>query len=100
MPKIIEYFGLVFYFYANEHEPIHVHVSSNEFESVFEIFFEDGVLTDIQTRNVRGIEPLPPKQLKDAQKVVEEYALTIVEKWMDFFVLNKKPTVIKITKRI
>ena len=100
MPKIIEYFGLVFYFYANEHEPIHVHVSYNEFESVFEIFFEDGVLTDIQTRNVRGIEPLPPKQLKDAQKIVGEYALTIVEKWMDFFILNKKPTVIKITKRI
>ena len=40
MPKIIEYFGLIFYFYANEHEPIHVHVSYNEFESVFEIFFE------------------------------------------------------------
>ncbi|MDE6341047.1 MAG: DUF4160 domain-containing protein, partial [Muribaculaceae bacterium] len=25
MPKIFEYFGLIFYFYSNEHEPIHVH---------------------------------------------------------------------------
>ncbi len=27
MPKIFEYFGFVFFFYSNEHEPIHVHVS-------------------------------------------------------------------------
>lgn len=26
MPKIFEYFGLIFLFYSNEHEPIHVHV--------------------------------------------------------------------------
>ena len=26
MPKIFEYFGFIFYFYSNEHEPIHVHV--------------------------------------------------------------------------
>ena len=27
MPKIFEYFGFVFFFYSNEHEPIHVHVT-------------------------------------------------------------------------
>ena len=27
MPKLYEYFGLVVFFYANEHEPIHVHAS-------------------------------------------------------------------------
>ena len=26
MPKIFEYFGFIFLFYSNEHEPIHVHV--------------------------------------------------------------------------
>ena len=26
MPKIFEYFGFIFYFFSNEHEPIHVHV--------------------------------------------------------------------------
>ena len=25
MPKLYVYFGLVVYFYANEHEPVHVH---------------------------------------------------------------------------
>lgn len=27
MSKIYEYFGLIFYFWSNEHEPIHVHVT-------------------------------------------------------------------------
>ncbi len=26
MPEIYEYFGLIFYFFSNEHDPIHVHV--------------------------------------------------------------------------
>ncbi|MBR3578817.1 MAG: DUF4160 domain-containing protein [Bacteroidales bacterium] len=30
MPKIFEYFGLIFYFYSNEHEPIHVHVQHGD----------------------------------------------------------------------
>ena len=25
MPKLYEYFGLIILFYANEHEPVHVH---------------------------------------------------------------------------
>jgi hypothetical protein len=25
MPKLYEYFGLIVLFYANEHEPVHVH---------------------------------------------------------------------------
>jgi hypothetical protein len=35
MPKIYEYFGFVFYFYSNEHEPIHVHVIHNQQETIF-----------------------------------------------------------------
>ena len=68
MPKIIEYFGLIFYFYANEHQPIHVHVSYNEFESVFEIFFEDGILTDVQTRNVEVSNLCPQNSRKKLKK--------------------------------
>ena len=37
MPKIYEYLGLIFYFYSNEHEPIHLHVIKAERESIFEI---------------------------------------------------------------
>ncbi|WP_084599901.1 DUF4160 domain-containing protein [Dyadobacter beijingensis] len=34
MPEILEYFGMIFYFYSNEHLPIHIHVSYDEYESV------------------------------------------------------------------
>lgn len=100
MPKILEYFGFVFYFYSNEHLPIHVHVSYNEYESVFELFFDDGNLISIEHRKVAGIEPLPEKQRKEALKVVETYSSYIANAWMDYFVLNKKTKSKKITKKV
>ena len=44
MPKIYEYFGFVFYFYSNEHEPIHVHVIHNQQETIFELILQNGSL--------------------------------------------------------
>lgn len=40
MPKIFEYLGIIFFFYYNEHEPIHVHVHAKkgEYESKAEFF--------------------------------------------------------------
>lgn len=100
MPKVLEYFGMIFYFYSNEHLPIHIHVSYNECESVFEIFFENGALREVLLRKSKGQEPLPAAQLKEAQKVVEHYAQDIVNKWTDFFVLKKKVKSLKITRRL
>ena len=40
MPKIFEYFGFIFLFYSNEHEPIHVHVMKDGHEAIFEIILE------------------------------------------------------------
>lgn len=100
MPKVLEYFGMIFYFYSNEHLPIHIHVSYNEYESVFEIFFEDGSLKEVRLRKSSGQGPLPTVQLKEAQKVVEHYAQDIVNKWTDFFVLKKKVKSLKITRRL
>ncbi|MCF2603942.1 DUF4160 domain-containing protein [Parabacteroides distasonis] len=48
MPKIFEYFGLIFLFYSNEHEPIHVHVMRDGKEAVFEILLQNGELASIQ----------------------------------------------------
>jgi len=100
MPKIIEYFGIIFYFYSNEHLPIHVHVSYGEFESIFEIFFEDGHIHKITVRKSGGKTSLPAQQMRDANRIVEMYASDIVNKWTDFFVLKKKIKSTKITKRL
>lgn len=50
MPKIFEYFGFIFLFYSNEHEPIHVHVMKDEHEAIFEIILENGELVEIHRR--------------------------------------------------
>ena len=50
MPKIFEYFGFIFYFYSNEHEPIHVHVLHGGKESIFELIMMNGELVDIHIR--------------------------------------------------
>lgn len=77
MPRVIEYFGLIFYFYSNEHLPVHVHVSHAEFETIFELFFDDGELVDVQTRKADGIKMLPAKDQREARKVVDVYAAEI-----------------------
>ncbi len=90
MPKIYEYLGLIFFFYANEHLPIHVHISLAEFESKVELVFENGKLKRSKAMIVKGRQPLPPKQLKEAIKFIKKYNQGIIEKWTAFFVKHQK----------
>ena len=75
-------------------------MSHAEYETIFELFFDDGKLTDVQARKADGIEMLPAKDQKEALKVVEAYADEIAQKWLEFFVLKRKPKIRKITKRL
>ncbi|MDD2387793.1 MAG: DUF4160 domain-containing protein [Bacteroidales bacterium] len=50
MPKIFEYFGIVFYFYSNEHMPVHIHVKSGKSESIYELHMKAGVLDELKKR--------------------------------------------------
>ncbi len=43
---------------------------------------------------------LPAKDQKEALKVIEVYADEIAQKWLEFFVLKKKVTIRKITKKL
>ena len=56
MPKIFEYFGFIFYFYSNEHEPIHVIHGGKE--SIFDLIIMDGKLIEFREREKKGAEPL------------------------------------------
>ena len=40
MPKIYEYLGLIFLFYAKEHLPIHVQVAKEDGASTIELFLK------------------------------------------------------------
>lgn len=89
MPTIFEYFGIIFKFYSNEHEPIHVHVLKGGCETIFELILEKGQLIEIRQRNKKGVDPLNGKDLDTAKKFVEKYADNIITKWINFFILKK-----------
>lgn len=99
MPKIFEYFGFVFFFYSNEHEPIHVHVMKGEEDSVFDIILADGELSELK-RRIGKRAPMNEKDAKDAEAFVRQYYKSIVKKWINFFVLKKAVRSTKITKKI
>lgn len=100
MPKIFEYFGFVFFFYSNEHQPIHVHVVYGERQLVYEIIIENGNFVSIVRRNVKGYLPLLQHNAKMAEEFVRVYAQDIVQKWIDYFILKKPVQCTYITTKI
>lgn len=89
MPKLYEYFGLIVMFYANEHEPVHVHGKCQGRESRAELIVVNGQVTDIRYTDTFGHPPLAPREMGYFKEVVSARADEIVQKWIDFFVLHK-----------
>ncbi len=100
MPKIFEYLGILFYFYSNEHEPIHVHAKHGEYESKAEFIIVNGEIIEIKITNVKGYKPLKGKELRDFKDFLEIYSKKIIEKWIDYFVLHKDIKFEKINTKI
>jgi len=72
MPKVFEKDGFTFFFYSNDHRPIHVHVRRGGGEAVFNV--EESVeLRESQNMNV--------SELAKAQRLAEENRQLILEKW-------------------
>jgi hypothetical protein len=100
MPKIFDYFGFIFYFYSNEHEPIHVHVIKGNCETIFEIILENGNLKEIRKRKRKGINHLNDKDSGIAENFIHKYKTNIIEKWTNFFILRKQIRCTNIKKKI
>jgi hypothetical protein len=58
MPKLFEYFGIIGFFYSNEHDPVHVHGRCQGRESKAELVIETGEVTEIRYSSVSGKRPL------------------------------------------
>jgi hypothetical protein len=100
MPKLYEYFGLIVMFYANEHEPVHVHGKFQGRESRAEIILVNGAITEIRYAAAGGRAPLERNEMRFFQEIVAAKADEIVSKWIDFFVLHKSITPERITRRL
>ena len=100
MPKIFEYFGLIFYFYSNEHEPIHVHVMHGNKESIFELIMMNGKLVRIDIRERKGAAPLPGKDKRIVEAFIRKYSKNIIQKWVKFFVMKQQVRSTNITTKL
>jgi len=76
MPTIFIFFGLRFMFYANDHEPVHVHVVKDDAEAKF------SVLPEIEMIYNYGLKA---SDLKNAKEIITENAEIIIERWNEFF---------------
>ena len=100
MGKIFEYFGFIFYFFSNEHEPIHVHVKKGCEECIFDLVIENGQLVRVERREKTGADPLNSKDESTAVDFIRVYWKEIVEKWVTFFVYRQEISNTKINKKI
>jgi hypothetical protein len=72
MPKVFEKDGYKFFFYSNEHLPIHVHVRRGGGEAVFD------VEPDVELRESQGMKV---SELAKAELLAIEHRDLIIEKW-------------------
>ena len=75
MPTILFLFGLRFYFYSEEHIPIHVHVESGDGKAKI----------NVETAEVIENKGLKPKDLKRAVEAVRLYKEDIINSWNEYF---------------
>ena len=78
MPTLFYFFGLRFFFYSNDHEPIHVHVSNSDGEAKFQV-------SPLELIENRGLKP---KDIRYAEAAIEENKEIIIQRWNEFY--NKK----------
>jgi len=78
-PAIFILFGFRFLFYANDHEPIHVHVVKGDISAKF-------LLSPVELVENHGLKPA---EIKMAESVIEENREIIAEHWNKFFNNNK-----------
>ncbi|MDP2031000.1 MAG: DUF4160 domain-containing protein [Thiobacillus sp.] len=100
MLKLYDYFGLTVMFYANEHDPVHVHGKSQGRESRAEIIVINGKVNEIRYSPVLGRLPLSNSEMRFFHEIVGARAEEIVSKWIDFFVLHKPVKPEHITRRL
>ncbi|MFD2285660.1 DUF4160 domain-containing protein [Pedobacter petrophilus] len=74
MPTLFIVFGLRFFFYSNEHLPIHVHVRNADGEAKFEV-------EEVKLTSNKGLKN---KDISLAIALIEENKEIIINKWNEY----------------
>lgn len=75
MPTLFELFGIRFYFYSDEHLPIHVHIVNGDGRA------KVNVEPEIEVVSNNGIKH---KDIKKALIVIETYRDDIIAAWREY----------------
>jgi uncharacterized protein DUF4160 len=75
MPELFRLFGIRFFFFSNEHLPIHVHIENADGDAKFEI-------NPVKLINNNGMKN---KDLKLAESIIEENEELIEKRWKEYF---------------
>ncbi|MCH7397845.1 DUF4160 domain-containing protein [Belliella sp. DSM 107340] len=75
MPTVLKIGGLRFFFYSNDHEPIHIHVESGDSTAKFN-------LKPIQNVKSKGFDS---KELKEISKLIEINIEVLIDSWYEYF---------------
>jgi hypothetical protein len=76
VPTVFTKDGYRFFFYSNDHTPIHVHVRRGDGEAVFEVEGE------VVLRESVGLKT---KELSKAEDLASEHKELIIQKWHEYF---------------
>jgi hypothetical protein len=76
MPRVFERDGYRFFFYSNEHRPIHVHVRYGGGEAVF------NVEPAVELRESQGLKV---RELAKAEELATEHRVLIIDTWNEHF---------------
>ena len=75
MPTIFRKYGYRFFFYSNEHLPIHIHIEKDDKTAKF----------NLETVELIRSRKFNASELKDIRKLVEENKELFNNKWNEYF---------------
>lgn len=94
MPKIYEYFGLIFLFYSNDHLPVHVHVKSGDEINKYVLEYENGKLVNVI--KIRTRRPLNEKKHNESVRFKKNTINRSLRNGMNFLFYIYLPSVEKL----
>lgn len=75
MPELFRLFGIKFFFFSNEHLPVHVHIQNGDGDAKFQI----NPVILISNNGMKN------KDIKLAESIIEENEELIEKRWNEYF---------------
>ena len=75
MPTILNQNGFRFFFYSNEHEPMHIHIEKGDFAAKFNLI----PVNLVENQGMKG------KDLKQIDTIIDENQAHFIAKWKAYF---------------